>query len=358
MTGLPDGIVVDGNDGTGKSTLVTHLRARGYNVHDRSFLTELTDATEMEALHTQALYASHVACSAIVLDARVATSQARLAEAGKDLAEKYHTEEDLTHYRRRFREVAEVVGVPLVDADGDFGATRVAAYAALGLPADGAGRVALPTGRLEALVAKTLGDSQMGGQRIAIDSAARAYHLTPGHHTPHYVRLKARSIPEAVGLGLVEAGFVTSDVLAESLYRDDLDVVANIAALPHDACIAVIAPHDVVREERAVFRPPTDRPLVIATEYPRLAHEWAYAQNIPHICVQTHGTTEAWVPMAADVGVDLVATGATLAANGLGVVRVLMSSVRLLFVMSKTRRTAFRAHAFVGAMRRLSREWP
>lgn len=36
-------IVIDGNDGTGKSTLVEKLRKDGYNVQDRGIPTKLTD---------------------------------------------------------------------------------------------------------------------------------------------------------------------------------------------------------------------------------------------------------------------------------------------------------------------------
>jgi thymidylate kinase len=43
----------------------------------------------------------------IILDAPVEISQARLRAAGKDLQEKYHTIEDLTHYKQRFLEVAD-----------------------------------------------------------------------------------------------------------------------------------------------------------------------------------------------------------------------------------------------------------
>jgi len=343
VTAPPRTIVVDGNDGTGKSTLVAHLRALGYAVQDRGFLTPLTDQADAAVDAACAAYAAQPSCAAIVLDAPVATSRARLAAAGKDLNERYHTKADLAHYRARFAAVAARVGASMVDAADNRDATRRRAHVALGLPPDGAGRVALPTGRLAATVQAVL-----FAHGVVLPVTGRAYHCRPSHADPHFVWLKPRSVPEAVALGLVEGGFVTTDVLAESLYRDDLAVVATVGALP-DARIALVVPHDPADPAAPALVVP-GRPLVIATEYPRIASAWAYARALPHVCVQTHGTTEAWVPLSADVAVDLVATGATLAANGLAVAETLIPRVDLAFVMSRTRRTAFHAHAFVRAL--------
>lgn len=95
-------IVVDGNDGTGKSTLVAALRARGYDVADRGLPTKMTDD-----LLLQPIAGEHY----LILDAPVDVSRARLMQAGKDLSERYHTVADLTYYRERFRMVAERIGM-------------------------------------------------------------------------------------------------------------------------------------------------------------------------------------------------------------------------------------------------------
>ena len=104
-------LVVDGNDGTGKSTLVATLQFHGLEVSDRGIPTKMTDSSEVTASEDE-FY--------LILDAPVEISRARLAEAGRDLNEKYHTVEDLTHYRQRFIEVAEALGdkAVLVDARG------------------------------------------------------------------------------------------------------------------------------------------------------------------------------------------------------------------------------------------------
>ena len=91
-------LVVDGNDGTGKSTLVEALRTLGYEVDDRAEPTKMTDDPSLKA-DPDALY--------LILDASVDICRARLEKAGKDLNEAYHTREDLAFYRQKFFEVLD-----------------------------------------------------------------------------------------------------------------------------------------------------------------------------------------------------------------------------------------------------------
>jgi thymidylate kinase len=125
-------IVVDGNDGTGKSTLVEALRERGFSVSDRGLPTRMTDDDAL----TDAGDAFY-----LVLDAPVEVCQSRLAQAGKDLSEQYHTREDLTHYRARFREVSRRLRrCREIDSSGTREQTLAAALRALeeaGIRADG-----------------------------------------------------------------------------------------------------------------------------------------------------------------------------------------------------------------------------
>lgn len=104
-------IVVDGNDGTGKTTLLKQLEAHGYRVQDRGIPTKMTDNRASSGMPGE-IY--------LILDATVEASRARLAKAGRDLNERYHTIEDLTLYRERFLSVQRALPNSfLVDASGD-----------------------------------------------------------------------------------------------------------------------------------------------------------------------------------------------------------------------------------------------
>lgn len=104
-------IVIDGNDGTGKSTLVAALKEQGYEVKDRGLPTKLTDNPQAPTDKVDEIY--------LILDLPVNECQKRLRAAGKDLAEQYHRKEDLTHYRQRFLTVAKsLTRCRVVDASG------------------------------------------------------------------------------------------------------------------------------------------------------------------------------------------------------------------------------------------------
>ena len=116
-------IVIDGNDGTGKTTLIAALKRLGIDAQDRGEATLMTDHLEMEP-RPHAIY--------LILDCPVEVSRARLKSAGKNLDEKYHTVEDLTHYRARFLDVAKrLPRHAIIDTSGTFEATLAACLEAL-----------------------------------------------------------------------------------------------------------------------------------------------------------------------------------------------------------------------------------
>lgn len=103
-------VFVDGNDGTGKTTLVRSLREYldklervfgdlGVELHDRGVATQATENNGPHSIRATDVY--------VILDASPETSQRRLAERGADLGEKYHTLESLAEYRVLFREIGE-----------------------------------------------------------------------------------------------------------------------------------------------------------------------------------------------------------------------------------------------------------
>lgn len=104
-------IEIDGNDGTGKTTVVNILREQGFEVLDRGALTPLTDVMESE------LRQHATPNFTVLLDCSVKQSRLRLEMAGKDLEEKYHTLEDLRYYRHKFLSLAAYYGFPVIDTE-------------------------------------------------------------------------------------------------------------------------------------------------------------------------------------------------------------------------------------------------
>ncbi|MEL6345198.1 MAG: ATP phosphoribosyltransferase, partial [Myxococcota bacterium] len=77
------------------------------------------------------------------------------------------------------------------------------------------------------------------------------------------------------------------------------------------------------------------RPLIIASEYERLAQGWIRARGQSDRLVRSYGATEVFPPDDADMIVDNTATGSTLVANGLEIVGVLMHSSTRLFASKR-----------------------
>ena len=179
--------------------------------------------------------------------------------------------------------------------------------------------LALPKGRMERGVLELLAAA---GIRIRTDARAYRPQLSiAGFETK---LLKPQNIVGMLAEGSRDLGFAGADWVAESgaelveLLDTRLDPVRIVAA----------APSSMV--EKGVLRRSADRPLVVASEYERLARGWI-AENSPgaHF-VRSHGATEVFPPEDADVIVDNTATGATLLANGLVILEtILPSSTRL-----------------------------
>lgn len=134
--------------------------------------------------------------------------------------------------------------------------------------------------------------------------------------------LKPQNIVEMLELGSRDVGFAGADWVAEldarvkEILDTGLDPVRLVAA----------APAAILRNGRLPARP-----LVVASEYENLARRWIARKGLRATFVRSYGATEVFPPEDADVIVDNTATGATLVANGLAVVDVLMASSTRLY---------------------------
>ena len=175
-------------------------------------------------------------------------------------------------------------------------------------------RLGLPKGRMEAGVLTLLADA---GIHVRPGGGARGYRPELSLAETEAKLLKPQNVVEMLAAGSRDLGFAGADWVAEldveliELLDTELDPVQIVAAAPGPL-------------------PPPDRRVVVASEYERLARAWIARRGLRADFVRSYGATEVFPPEDADVIIDNTATGATLEANGLKVLDVLMcSSTRL-----------------------------
>ncbi len=177
-------------------------------------------------------------------------------------------------------------------------------------------RLALPKGRMQEGVKTLLADA---GIRIHI--GIRDYRPVlsiPGFETKS---LKPQNIVEMLHHGSRDLGFAGADWVREH----EADLVELLDTRLDPVQLVAAAPAALLEDGKL-----PKRRLRLASEYPTLARTWIEEQGIDAELVRTYGATEAFPPEDADCIVDNTATGATLRANQLEIVDVLMeSSTRL-----------------------------
>ena len=174
-------------------------------------------------------------------------------------------------------------------------------------------RLGLPKGRMEQGVLTLLADAG-----ISVRPSARGYRPDVSLPGAEAKMLKPQNIVEMLAVGSRDAGFGGADWVAElqadvvELLDTGLDAVQLVAAAP----TALVTDGGGLPARR----------LLVATEYERLGLGWIEARRLDAALIRSYGATEVFPPEDADVIVDNTATGATLEANGLTVVDVLMRS--------------------------------
>ena len=148
------------------------------------------------------------------------------------------------------------------------------------------------------------------GRQLVVRSGEIEYLLARPSDTATYVER-----------GAADLGIVGKDVLMESGAR-----LLELVDLRFGACrFVVAAPKDAVERSLDEYRHLGS--LEVATKYPRVAEEYFRRRGIAVEIVKVSGSAEVAPQVGlADWIVDLVATGATPAANGLAVVEEIASS--------------------------------
>jgi len=182
-------------------------------------------------------------------------------------------------------------------------------------------RLALPRGRMAAGLALLLEEAG-----TPLQSRNRALRPQLGLAGFEVKELKPADVVELLRQGTRDLGFAGADRVAEAgldlpcLLDTGLDPVRLVAAAPAALCASVTL---------------AGRRLRVATEYPNLARAWAQSQGIEAAIVCTRGATEVFPPEDADLIVDVVASGATLAANGLVELDTLTASTTRLYTRAE-----------------------
>lgn len=178
-------------------------------------------------------------------------------------------------------------------------------------------RLALPKGRMQAEVVALFGDAG-----IRLRDGSRGYRPAISLPACEVKLLKPQNVVEMLHAGSRDIGLAGADWVEEldaelvELLDTGLDPVRLVAAAPAG---------------RFGSDSRMDAPLVVASEYERLARRWI-ARNAPGATyIRSYGATEVFPPEDADLIIDNTATGATLEANDLVVIDELMrSTTRLL----------------------------
>lgn len=166
-------------------------------------------------------------------------------------------------------------------------------------------RVALPKGRIQKAALRALGARAPSAESLA----SRAL-VHPGQDgSLSFVLVKDPDVPSYVERGAADVGICGLDVLSER----SADVLEPFVTSWGRCRMSLAARPDVdlaALSSRGTLR--------VATKYPAIARDALMARGLPAEIVALQGSVElAVVADLADAIVDLVETGATLAANGL-----------------------------------------
>jgi ATP phosphoribosyltransferase len=198
-------------------------------------------------------------------------------------------------------------------------------------------RIGLPKGRMQAEVLKLLADAglpvkadergyrpRLGEPPAKAGQTGAAGRVAYASRSVAYEAkfLKPQNIVEMLETGSRDVGFAGADWVAEL----GADAVELLDTGLDPVSIVVAAPPAILEDGKM----PRGKRLVIASEYESLTRAWIEREAPGSTFLRSYGATEAFPPEDADVIVDNSASGGTLRANGLVVVKVLMeSSTRL-----------------------------
>lgn len=201
-------------------------------------------------------------------------------------------------------------------------------------------KLILPKGRLHGKVVALLNDCGVG-----VETDERVYVPRVADAGIRAKLLKPQNIPRLVELGAHDAGFCGRDWIVESGAR-----VAEVLDLGFDPVTIVAAAPRGFRGEPGL----RGRPVVVASEYERLARRFIRGRFRRALFLRTYGATEVFPPDDADVIVDNMASGRTLSGHDLRVIAVLLRSSTVFIANRRALRDPFKREK-IGELKTLFR---
>ncbi len=171
--------------------------------------------------------------------------------------------------------------------------------------------LALPKGRILRELRPLLGRSGIEPEAAFADESARQLRFATNHPGLEIIRVRSFDVATFVAFGAAHLGVVGNDVLMEFDYPE---LYAPVDLGIGHCRLAVAEPRDLVESDD----PARWSHIRIATKYPGITRAHFAARGVQAECIKLSGAME----LAPGLGlcrriVDLVSTGATLAANDL-----------------------------------------
>ncbi len=171
--------------------------------------------------------------------------------------------------------------------------------------------LALPKGRILRELAPLLSRAGIEPEAAFADEGARQLRFATNHPGLDIIRVRSFDVATVVAFGAAHLGVVGNDVLMEFDYPE---LYAPVDLGIGRCRLAVAEPRDLVESDD----PTRWSHIRVATKYPAITRAHFAARGVQAECIKLSGAME----LAPRLGlcrriVDLVSTGATLAANDL-----------------------------------------
>jgi ATP phosphoribosyltransferase len=172
-------------------------------------------------------------------------------------------------------------------------------------------KMVIPKGRIYSNVVNLLNDSGFG-----IEADERIYIPRIDDVELEAKIMKPQNIPKLLELGSHDVGFTGYDWIVETDAK-----VSEIIDLKFDPVKIVAA-----MPEALVKKNLRQKPIVVASEYEKIATEYLDQKKYQYILLRTFGATEVFPPDDADMIIDNVSTGRTLQEHNLQVIDTILES--------------------------------